>query len=157
MKSLKIARIAAVALVAAASSAAFADSQTMQVTASVNGACKLSLSGPMAFGALDPSNAVDVTTSVTATYRCTKGQTGGSFSVGTLTDGTAGYSNTIGNGTDTIAYSVTWAAPGAFTGAGFGSGTASQSVTLNGKILGTAYPNASVGSYTGSVAVAITP
>jgi spore coat protein U-like protein len=157
MKSLKIARIAAVALVAAASSAAFADSATLNVTANITGACKMSLSGPMAFGTLDPSNAVDVTTSATATYKCTKGQAAGTFAVGAITDGTAGYSSTIGNGTDTIAYAVNWTAPGAFTGAGFGAAAASQSVTLNGKILGTAYPNASAGNYTGNVAVSITP
>lgn len=157
MNRLNIARIAAAALIAAASTAAFADSQTMSVTAKVNGACKLTLSGAMAFGTLDPSNAVDVPASVTATYRCTKGQAAGAFSVGAIATGATGYAGTIGNGTDTIPYTVKWTDPAAFTGAGFGSSAASKTVTLNGSILGTDYPNVSAGNYTGSVAVQILP
>lgn len=157
MNSLKFAKVAAVALVAMASSAVFADSQNMSVTANVNGACKLTSVGTMAFGTLDPSNAIDVTTTADVTYRCTKGQAAGNFAVNSITNGVTGTGGTIGNGTDTIAYTVNWTAPGAFTGAGFGSAAASNTVTLNGKILGTAYPNVSAGSYTGTIPVSILP
>jgi spore coat protein U-like protein len=153
----RLSRIAAAALIAVASSAALADSQNMPVTANVNGACKLTSVGTMAFGTLDPAAAADVTTSADVSYRCTKGQAAGNFAVNSVTDGVAGTGGSIGNGTDTIAYTVNWTAPTAFTGAGFGSTAASKTVTLNGKILGTAYPNVSAGSYTGTIPVSILP
>lgn len=158
MKSLKFARIAAVVLAAAASSAAFAaDSQNLAVSATVAGTCKLTAVPAMGF-TLDPSVGGTGTASSAVQYKCTKGLSAGAFTVGAVSNGTTGYSGTLTNaGTDTIAYSINWTNPSAFTGTGFGSGSTANTVTLNGTIAAAAYQNVAAGTYNGTVAVTIAP
>lgn len=138
-------------------SAAFADTQNLTVSATVSGTCKLTAPPAMSF-TLDPSVGGNASSSSAITYKCTKGQAAGTFSVNSVTNGTTGVTGTLTNaGTDTIAYAITWAAPAAFTGTGFGSGSTSNTVTLNGAIAGTAYQNVSAGTYTASVPITIAP
>jgi spore coat protein U-like protein len=158
MKSLKIARIAAVALVAAASAAAFAaDSQNLAVSATVSGTCKLTAYPAMSF-TLDPSVGGAASATSAVQYKCTKGLSAGSFTVGGQSNGTTGAGGTLTNAsTDTIAYTINWTTPGAFTGTGFGAGSTANTVTLNGAIAAAAYQNVSAGTYNGTIAVTIAP
>jgi len=96
MTRLNLTRIAAVALFAAASSGAFAasDTATLTVTASIAAKCKLTLSGPMAFGWLDPTLSTDATTTATASYKCTKATRACASGSGAFTTGATGTGGT---------------------------------------------------------------
>lgn len=148
--------IAAAALALAASSGfAASDTATLNVTASVAAVCKLTLSGPMAFGALDPTSAANATASVTASYKCTKGTVTTSFTVNAQSTGT--YSGTMTGATatpDSIPYTITWTDPAVYTGLGMGAVTAG-SVTLAGSITNANYVNVKPDSYSGSVGIAL--
>lgn len=155
----KLTRIAAAALFAAASSAAFAaqDTATLTVTATVGAKCKLTVTD-LAFGTLDPTLATDATTTTTASYKCTKGTAVTSFAVNSITAGTTGTGGTMtgtGASPDTIAYTITWTNPTAFTGDGLGASGTAKSVTLNGKILNANYVNVKPDTYTGTIGVAV--
>jgi len=154
-------RAIAAAAIAFASAAAFAatDSATLTVTATVGAKCKVTLSGPMAFGSLDPTLATDPTATATASYKCTKGTAVTSFGVNSVTAGATGASGTmagaiVGN-TDTIAYTIKWTDPVAFTGDGLGGSATAETVTLNGKILNADYVNVTPDTYTGTIGVAV--
>ena len=154
-KSIRAAAVAALALAASAGFAA--DSQNLAVSATVSGTCKLTAVPAMAF-TLDPSAGGLGTASSAVQYKCTKGLAAGAFTVGTVSNGATGYSGTLTNaGTDTIAYTVKWAGPAAFTGTGFGAGSTANTVTLNGEIAATAYQNVAAGTYNATVAVTIAP
>lgn len=147
---------AAVLSLAAFSGFAASDTATLNVTASVAAVCKMSLSGAMGFGALDPTLTTDPTKTVTVTYRCTKGTVTTSFTVNAQSTGT--YSGTMtgaGVGADTIPYTITWTDPAPYTGAGLGSTITAGSVTLSGKILNADYVNVKPSNYTGSVGIAL--
>ena len=155
-KALRIA-IAAAAMVATGSYAA-QDPATLSVTASVAARCKLTLSGPMAFGGLNPLSAADATATATATYKCTKGTSVTSFEVNSVTVGATGTGGTMTGASaspDTIDYTINWTDPTAFVGAGMGSTAAEKTVTLNGKILNAEYVNAKPDSYSGTIGVAV--
>lgn len=148
--------IAAAALALAASSGfAASDTATLNVTASVAAVCKLTLSGPMAFGALDPTSTANATASVTASYKCTKGTVTTSFTVNAQSTGT--YSGTMTGAAatpDSIPYTITWTDPAVYTGLGMGAVTAG-SVTLAGSITNSDYVNVKPDSYSGSVGIAL--
>jgi spore coat protein U-like protein len=151
-------RAIAVATLAFAASAGFAaDSQNLTVTATVAGTCKLTAVPGMGF-TLDPGVGGTGTASSAVQFKCTKGLAAGAFTVGGQSNGTTGITGNLTNaGTDTIAYSITWAAPAAFTGTGFGAGSTSGGTTLNGSIAAAAYQNVAAGTYTATVAVTIAP
>ena len=158
MSKLTLRTLTAIAVVIGASSVqAASDTATLNVTASVAAVCKLTLSGPLAFGALDPTSTANGTASVTASYKCTNGTPVTSFTVNNTTTGT--YNGTMAGATagntDTIAYQVLWTNPAAFTGAGLGSGAAARTVTLNGTVLNANYVNVTPDSYSGSVGIAV--
>ncbi|MBK0391656.1 hypothetical protein [Ramlibacter algicola] len=168
MKSLKFARLAAIAAVATLSTAAFAgDTATLNVQASVTGTCKLyadssatAVTAPfsMDFGAIDPLGTADATKSTTVYFKCSKGTSGVTFAVGGTTDGSAGYSDSLtgagGAAGTTLPFSITWATPTTFNG----FGVAPQTITLNGKILKTDYAIANAGTYSKTgVTLAINP
>lgn len=157
MNSLNFARIAAVALAAAASSVAFAaDTQNLTVTATVSGTCKLTAVPAMSF-TLDPSVGGNAASTSAVQYKCNKGLAPTSFSVGGQSSGATGYSSALTNAsTDTIPYKITWTDPTG-TGTGFGSGSTATTVTLNGAILAADYLNVSAGTYSQTVAVTIAP
>lgn len=150
--------IAAAALALAATSGfAASDTATLNVTASVAAVCKLTLSGDMAFGALDPTLTTNATASVTASYKCTKGTPVTSFTVNSTTTGSYAGSMagaTAGN-TDAIPYTITWTNPTAYTGAGLGATITGKSVTLSGTVTNANYVNVTPDSYSGSVGVAV--
>ncbi|MEJ5989621.1 spore coat protein U domain-containing protein [Ramlibacter sp. PS3R-8] len=150
-------RAIAAAAVALAASTTFAasDTATLNVTASVAAVCKLTLSGPMAFGALDPTSTADATATVTASYKCTKGTPVTSFTVNGVTTGTyAGTMTGAGTTPDSIAYAIAWTNPTAYTGLGLGAVTA-KTVSLGGTILNANFVNVKPDTYSGSVGVAV--
>jgi spore coat protein U-like protein len=163
MKSLKFARLAAVAAVATLSSAAFAaDSTTLAVSATVNGVCKLTNSSgtvgavPLSMswaGGIDPTSTGNADTAAVPVYfKCSLGSSP-VLSVGGSNTGTYGGTATGAGGN--LAYSVIWTNPVAGSGAGFSAGV--QTVNLVGRISQAAYQAANAGTYTDSVAVTLAP
>ena len=148
--------IAAAALALAASTGFAADNLSLNVTASVAAVCNLTLSGPMAFGALDPTSTANATASVTASYKCTKGTAVTSFTVdGGITGTYAGSMTGAGATPDSIPYTITWTNPTAYTGGGLGSAVAAKTVSLGGTITNANYVNVKPDSYAGSVSIAV--
>lgn len=151
-------RLAAVAAFVAASSspALAADTQNMTVQATVVGTCKLGTMPLLDFGTLDQVAAPAVNpAAVNVQYRCTKNTAPTTFSVGGSTSGT--FNGSLGNGTDTIAYTITWTNP-TTKGSGLGTGVTPVDVALTGSMTGGAnYQNVSAGTYTQSVAIVINP
>lgn len=155
MKSLKIARIAAVALVAAASSSVFAapgDTQQLVVTANVSGVCRLTSVPAMNF-TLDPSVGTDKTATSSVVYKCTKNTAPATFTVGGVA---ASYTGSLSGTGGTMPYSIAWTAP-TTAGSGLGASVTGVTVTLTGTVLGTDYVNAAAGSYTETIDVVIAP
>ncbi|MCC2673661.1 MAG: Spore Coat Protein domain [Ramlibacter sp.] len=147
--------IAAAALAVAASSGFAADNLTLNVTANVAAVCNLTLSGPMAFGTLDPTSTADATASVTASYKCTKGTVVSSFTVNGGISGSYGGTMTgASTGPDSIGYTIEWTNPTAYTGLGLGAVTA-KTVTLSGTVPNANFVNVKPDSYAGSVGIAV--
>lgn len=140
-------------LLAASGSCLAGDSKTMDISANVIGTCKYSSTPALAFGVLDQTLASDATASGNLQFWCSKGV---SY---TLSDqanpgvGDGAFAGSIGNGTDTIPYTITY---NNFTGNGAGKTTLNSS-TLSAKILNGNYVNVSAGAYTGVVTFTITP
>jgi spore coat protein U-like protein len=140
-------------VVLAAGGAAWADTNTLTVQASVLGTCRFSSStSTLSFGALDPSVGTDVSGSTTTNYWCTKGVTAlitpgfGEHRVGTTRQ-----MIDIGSG-DLIPYSLTFAGSG--TPAGPGS---PLTLTITGNVLGTDYISKSAGGYSDTVLITLAP
>lgn len=157
MSGFKLSRLAVATAAAALScSAAFAaDTQNMTVQANVVGTCKLVTVPLLDFGTLNQVTAPAVNpAAVNVTYRCTKNTAPTSFTVG---GGASPFTGSLGNGTDTIAYTVTWTNP-TTQGSGLGTGITPVDVALTGSMAGGAnYQNVSAGTYTQSVAIVINP
>lgn len=149
----QLARIRIAAAIAAAAlplSSAFA--VDMNATATIDPACQMVSAAAMDFGTLDQIGAPNLTgVASSASYKCTAG-VAPTLQVGTSTNGTTGYTGALSNGTDTIAYKVTWGATVA--GTGF---SAAVSVPLAGEMLGSAYQDKPAGTYTEAVAITVTP
>jgi spore coat protein U-like protein len=159
MNRSKLIRLAAATAGALLCSQAFADSGTLSVSASVAAVCKLQTVPAMAF-TLDPSTNTNGSATSGVTYKCTKNTAPATFTVGGSGAGT-GYSGTLagtaaGNTGTTIAYSISWAAP-TTAGNGFGAGSTATTVTLTGAVPAANFSNVPADTYTGSVAIAITP
>jgi hypothetical protein len=146
----------AATLGAFASGVALADTKNIDINASVTGVCKFNTtaSNPViTIGPIDPSGSGDVTGSVAVVYKCTKGTSPG-FTVPTNTtlNCTAGG---CAVGTDTLAvYSITSTNDGA--GSGFGSGQ-DKNLNVTAKVQQSDYQNATVGSYTKTITVSVSP
>ena len=148
--------LVAAAVLSLASTAAFADTANMTVSASVPTGCRLITVPALSFGTLDQVSAPAVNpTAVKVQYKCTAGTSPSSFSVGGSTSGS--YTGSLGNGTDTIAYTIAWTNP-TTAGTGLGSSITPIDVSLAGSMAGGANYNAkSTGNYTESVAIVIAP
>jgi hypothetical protein len=165
MLNSKLSRIALVAAAAllAGSQAFAADTANLQLTATVNGVCKLygastmTFSNPTGSGAIDPTGA-DATGSSTVKYRCTKGLAPSAFTIGgdaAATGHTGSLAAQTSGNTDSLGYSLSWTNP-TTVGAGMGSGN-DISVTVNGTILATQFVNATADTYKATVVVSISP
>ncbi|MGE0498144.1 MAG: spore coat protein U domain-containing protein [Ramlibacter sp.] len=151
LKALAVAMVASSPLLVAA-----ADTQNLNVTATVTGKCKFTSSvQTFGFGALDPSAAVLTNGAGAAvTYKCTKGTASAGVTAGNGSNFSGG-SRRMTNGTDFIPYSLTLSG-GTQTGLGFGSGN-DLNLTLAGSVAAADYENASAGSYSDTVLLSISP
>lgn len=157
MKASKIAAALGMSVGLIAAGAVYAaDTSNMTVQAAVIGTCKFNSTPTLDFGNLDPSSASNGSGSSTISFWCTKGS---SYTV------TAGNGNNYNAGTSTrqmkgpgaadlMAYSLTL--PAAATGTGAGKSTA-ITFAVTGSVLNANYINATVGSYTDTVQMAVNP
>jgi spore coat protein U-like protein len=161
MNNRKAIRCAALlAAIALPTGAAWADSVNMTVSATVAAGCKMTSVPAMAFGTLDQILAPNVTVPVTVSYKCTVGTTPTAFTVGGATAAPAAagtFNGTMASGANNMNYTIGWTGPTLSAGTGVGSAGTATSVTLTGSLLGATYANSPVGSYTQSVAIAVTP
>ncbi|MGH8849475.1 MAG: Csu type fimbrial protein [Casimicrobiaceae bacterium] len=133
-----------------------ADTSNMTVQATVVGSCKFNSTPTLDFGNLDPASASNGAGSSTISFWCTKG---------------SNYTVTAGNGsnydaanstrrmkgpgaTDLMAYSLTLPAGATGTGAGKSSAI---TFAVTGTVPNANYINATVGSYTDTVQMAVNP
>lgn len=130
-----------------------ADSTTLLVTANVVGNCKITGTTPVAFGQLDPAATGNVTASGSVTFWCTKGASW-TLSANTGSNPSGGQMRMKGPGaSDFIVYSLAFAST---TGTGIGANSP-VTVNANGTVAQSAFANATVGAYSDSVTVTITP
>ncbi|MEP6997826.1 MAG: spore coat protein U domain-containing protein [Betaproteobacteria bacterium] len=155
MKATKLAAALGMSIGLVAAGVAYAaDTSNMTVQAAVVGSCKFNSTPTLDFGNLDPASASNGSGSSTISFWCTKGSS---------------YTVTAGNGnnwsgstrqmqgpgaTDLMAYSLTL--PAAATGTGAGKSTA-ITFAVTGSVLNANYINATVGSYTDTVQMAVNP
>ncbi|MFN7572076.1 MAG: hypothetical protein ACK5TK_11595 [Betaproteobacteria bacterium] len=159
MKALqRIYPIAAVAVLmtAFASPAVAADNVTVTVNATVTGVCKFFTSSPVVNinntgtgSNIDPSLAGPATGNAAITYRCSNGTTP-TFTV----PATATITCSACAGTPTLTPSIGSTNTGA--GSGMGSGN-DKTLAVTGTLLQSAYENAAVGAYTGTIVVSVNP
>lgn len=155
MTSVPVPKVVAALVVALAAGAALADTQSLSVTASVTGVCKFN-SGQtpvLAFGAIDPSGTTNATASASVLYRCTTG------TAATVSSAVTGARTLTGTGTaagDTMNYSLAFTSGASGTGAGFGAGK-DLTLVVGGTITPANYQNKTVGSYSDSVTLTVTP
>lgn len=131
-----------------------ADTSNMTVQAAVVGTCKFNSTPTLDFGSLDPASSSNGSGSSTISFWCTKGS---SYTVtaGNGLNYNAGTRQMKGPGaTDLMAYSLTL--PGTASGTGAGKSTA-ITFAVTGSVLNANYINATVGSYTDTVQMAVNP
>ncbi len=149
-----IVTVAALALFAVEGSAFALSTNTISVSATVNGTCKFSSgTSTLAFGLLDPAVATDAIGTVNPTFWCTKGA---AYSIandlGAHASGTAIRMQHATILTEFIPYTL------AYTGAGSGLGKSTPvTLAVTGTILNADYVNAAAGNYTDTVVLTITP
>lgn len=130
---------------------AYAATQTVPVTATIQGVCKFSGTiATVAFGVIDPSTTGVITSPLAFGYNCTKGTTA-TLTLGTITP-MAGATAPI----DSIPFTV-GTLPAGVLGTGFGTGSTTTSVSVLVSIAQSAYQNVKADTYTGSVVVNIAP
>jgi spore coat protein U-like protein len=147
---------AAAALTALAGTALAQDTNTLTVTASVDGACKFnSATSSLAFGSIDPSGTTDATGQALIQYWCTKGVTqtistdNGSHASGTQ--------KRMQHTTDTSAflpYELTLSNPPASANSGPDT---LLTLTIDGTVASNDYRAAAAGDYQDVVEIEITP
>jgi spore coat protein U-like protein len=145
----KLFAIAAIAALAVMTGTAMAsDTADLDVTATVIEACTMT-GGTLAFGNLDPTNAVEKTANSTGVkVTCTNGT---SYTLtGDNGDNADGAQKQLTNGTSDIPYSVT------IPGSGTGTGSA-VTVTIGGTIAANSYTAATEGSYTDTIELTVNP
>ena len=145
----KLSLIAAAAL-ASITGSVYADAQSVPVTATIIQVCKVSVPTTVAtFGSIDPSTTGNKTTNLLFSYKCTKGTTPATFSLGTPSAMTG-----TGTNTDTMAFTVGSIGTAV---AGLGFGAAGTPVSVVATLADTAYQVVKADTYTGSVLVTINP
>lgn len=150
----RIAKTAALVALVSASSLGFADTQNLVVTASVTGVCKLTNVPNLVFGPIDPSSvgAGGVNASTTVTYKCTKGTAATALSASALSD-------TMSDGTNTLAFSITLPGVGTLSaGTGFSSSAAATTFAVTGNIAQAAAQDAVASAgYTKTLTLTLAP
>lgn len=144
-------------LMTAGSALAASTTHAVAVSATITGNCKFQAASgaTLAFGTIDPSGAGNVTTSGTATYRCTTGVSPTVTSDDGLNELAAGAPRMrIGATTNYLPYSFSLA--GLVAGTGHGAGN-DKTLTINGTVLQSDYANAAAGAYVDTLTLTIAP
>ena len=154
MKSTRVLlKIAVAASLASSAGLTFAaGSQTLAVTANVQGICKFSAaSTPLAFGSIDPSLTTDKVVTANVLYKCTNKTTSSGVTA------TGGNTRTMVGPTlaDTLAYTLAFAGD-TQTGTGFGT-NGNLTLVVTGTITALQYQNVAAGAYSENVTLNITP
>jgi len=148
--------LAALTLIAMASSALAADTNTLTVQANVLGTCKFVApkTSTLNFGALDPSVGANVNGSTTTQFWCTKGVVTDAITADTGLNFAAGKNQMLDAVSgDVIPYTLALVKDGnANTGP-----AAPRTLTINGQVLGADYTTKSAGSYSDTVILSINP
>lgn len=141
--------------IAAASGLAQAESQSVQVTATILNTCLFHESfSTLEFPSIDPSGSGEKSLSKSFKYSCTNGAPV-SFTVDGSTAGSKTRSLLHTDGTSKMDYAVSWTAPPVV---GAGHSVANWvTVPLTATIPETAYQDAKAGSYADEVQVVLTP
>ena len=143
------------AVLAAGGAAWAADTNTLTVSASVNGTCKFtgSKTSTLDFGAIDPSAAGPLPASGSTQFWCTKGVTTDAISPGQGVNWSGSSRRMAGPGGDLIPYTLILAAP-----SGTNAGPLSpRTLNFSGSIVAADYAAVSAGSYTDTVTLTLTP
>lgn len=142
--------------VLAAGGAAWADTNTLTVTAHVRGTCKFfSGTSTLNFGTLDPSAPALVNGTGTTTFWCTKG-VGGLDSTLTASDGlhwNGSHRQMAGPDGDVIPYSMDVTTDGLANG----GPSVPRTMTFSGSIQAADYTGKSAGDYSDTVVITLTP
>lgn len=154
MKKILLATLIAGAF-AASTSAIAGNSQSMAVSASITGTCKLQSSVPMAFGAIDPSSTVAATAPASVTYKCTNGTAPTSL-VAVGANDSAGQKRLLTGAATFMNYSIAFTAP-TTAGNGFGTGSTATSVSVTGTVAVADFANAAAGAYADTLTFTIAP
>lgn len=135
-------------LLATAVVTAHADTATINTTATILATCKFrSIPTALAFPDIDPGSDEPVTQNARVEFSCTKDSTV-QFAVNDSTSGTV--NGSLSNGTHSLGYTVSWAAPTNLSAAGRAKGHSQAnwaSVQLNGSIAKEAFQDAAAGAY----------
>lgn len=146
-------KIALAAILASSAGLTFAaGTQTLAVTANVQGICKFSAaSTPLAFGSIDPSLTTDKVVTANVLYKCTnKTPSTGVTATGGNTRSMAG--PTLA---DTLAYTLAFTGD-TQTGLGFGT-NGNLTLVVTGTITALQYQNVAAGAYSENVTLNILP
>ena len=147
-------KIALAAVLATSAGLTFAaGTQTLAVTANVQGICKFSAtSTPLAFGSIDPSLTTDKVVTANVLYKCTNKTASLGVTPATGTNARSMAGPTLA---DTLAYTLAFAGD-TQTGSGFGSGK-DLTLVVTGTITALQYQNVAAGVYSENVTLNITP
>ena len=145
------------------SSTAFAGGTTsLTVNAKISGVCKVTAApATLDFGSIDPSGGANATASTTFTMKCSNGttSTAASDDGGLNFSGTKRLQHTVAG--NFLGYAIAYSNDTGFSGAGFGGGAASQTVTINGTITPAQYASAlattGVQVYSDTVTITVNP
>jgi spore coat protein U-like protein len=132
----------------------------MTVTATILATCKI-ITAPaaLAFGSIDPSGLVNVTTTTTFTTKCSNGTTESASTDNGGANVLAGQKRmqTTAPAGNFLAYGVAYTGDSTFTGTGFGAGAA-NTVTVTGTITPAQFQNAVANAtYTDTVVITVAP
>ena len=155
MKKILLATLIATAF-GASTSAIAGNSQSMAVSASITGTCKLQSSAPMAFGAIDPSSTTAATAPASVTYKCTNGTAPTSLVAVGANDTTAGQKRLLTGTATFMNYSIAFTAP-TTAGNGFGTGSTATTVSVTGTVAVADFANATAGLYADTLTFTIAP
>ena len=154
MKKILLASLIATAF--GASTSAFAgNTQTMAVSATITGTCKLQSSTAMAFGSIDPSSLTAASASAAVTYKCTNGTAPTSLTAVGAND-SAGQKRMLTGASTFMNYSIAFTAP-TTAGTGFGPLTTATTVSVTGTVAVADFANAAAGAYADTLTFTIAP
>ena len=154
MKKILLASMIAAAF--GASTSAFAgNTQTMAVSATITGTCKLQSSTAMAFGSIDPSSLTAATATAAVTYKCTSGTAPTALTAVGAND-SAGQKRMLTGASTYMNYSIAFTAP-TTAGNGFGTGSTATTVSVTGTVAVADFSNAVAGAYADTLTFTIAP